>query len=339
MHNHTYLNIHTKTRGGFFFDENVEYTTRVHKFLYQYLEMLLASLYTVHFYISTLVTLKSSEIDDCKFQKIAMKPSLIILTTLVSCISATTFKCFVVELPGLLDCKILNKDMTISEINDSFEFDGDDEEFEDFTRLSIVETKLNGFPDSILKTFSKIKELVLSENELKQWRPEYLHGGDHVTILYIGYNPIEHLEANSFALAPNLEKIDFIHSHLADIDSNAFAGLPKLSTLRLHDNKIGRSLKSDTFSELAESLTTLNLGGNSIKEIPDGMLKNLKKLESLSLYLNNLKEVDGGVFPESLKKMIGLIQFKIINPPENLEYKIEEIETGSGPETSLKDEF
>lgn len=265
-----------------------------------------------------------------------MKLLLVLLATAVSCISAKTFKCFVIELPGLLDCKILNKDMRISEENETIKFDGDDDEFEDFTRLSIVETKLNGFPKEIFETFSEMKELVLSENELKQWSGEYLRGGEKLTYLYVAKNPIEHLEANSFDFAPNLEAIDFLFSDLADIDSNAFIGLPRLSTLRLHDNKIGRSLKSDTFSELAGSLTTLYLGGNKINEIPTGMLKKLEKLEIITLYLNELKEVNGNIFPQSLKQIAGLIQFEIVDPPENLIYEIESEETDQteGEETA-----
>lgn len=83
------------------------------------------------------------------------------------------------------------------------------------------------------------------------------------------------------------------------------------------------NLRDETFSELADSLTTLNLGGNRLQEIPENMLRNLKKLESVSLYLNRLTKVDGSVFPKSLKKIWGLIQFEIVNPPEDLEYEIE----------------
>lgn len=54
------------------------------------------------------------------------------------------------------------------------------------------------------------------------------------------------------------------------------------------------------------------------------MLKNLKNLETVSLYLNEIKEMDGKLFPDSLKKIDGLIQFPIINPPEKLDYTIEE---------------
>lgn len=251
---------------------------------------------------------------------------LILLFAVISFVNGRTLLCHVVGLEKQLDCKILSKDLRDMKEGETIEFDSDDEELEDFTRVSIVETKLNDIPGGIFETFPSLTEFVVSENELKEWKPQYLKGATTLKHLYVAYNPLTHLKANSFDEAPNLEIIEFIYNNLADIDANAFAGLPRLNELRFNNNKIGTSLKSETFSEVAESLTKLNLGSNEIAEIPEGMLRNLKNLQQLSLYLNKLKTVDGSVFPKSLKKFIGLIQFEIVNPPENLEYEIEKLE-------------
>lgn len=161
-----------------------------------------------------------------------MKLIVIFLICLISCSSASVYRCFVIELPGILDCKIVNKDMTSANHTGLVEFDGDDEEFEDFTRVSIVETKLDGFPGEILTTFYKAKELILSENELSHWKPGYLENGEKLNWLYVAKNPITHLMKDAFIGAPNLETIEFIFCHLTNIEPNTFNNLPKLTTLR-----------------------------------------------------------------------------------------------------------
>lgn len=244
--------------------------------------------------------------------------------TLNSIVNARTLKCYVMGMEKELDCKILSKDLRDLTENEVIEFDPDDEEFEDFTRLSFVETKMKDVPSGIFEPFSNLQEFILGENGLKEWKSEYLKGAKTLKYLYIAKNSFKHLKADSFVEAPNLEILEIVFNKLSDIDANAFTGLPKLYELRLNNNKIGQSLTSETFIEVGETLKTLFLGSNEIEEIPKNMLKNLKNLEQISLYLNKLKKVDGNIFPSSLKKIVGLIQFEIENPPKNLEYKIEE---------------
>lgn len=88
--------------------------------------------------------------------------------------------------------------MTLLKDSEIIEFDTDDENFEDFTRISIVETKIDKFPQGILSQFLNIKELVLSENGMSTWTSTYLQNGETLSYLYVAKNPIEHLTADSF---------------------------------------------------------------------------------------------------------------------------------------------
>jgi Leucine-rich repeat (LRR) protein len=74
----------------------------------------------------------------------------------------------------------------------------------------------------------------------------------------------------------------------------------------LHSNKIGSDLRIDTFSEIAETILQLNVADNEIEKLPEGFFKKMKKLEELTIYYNEkIKEVEGEIFPDSLKKIVG----------------------------------
>ena len=229
-----------------------------------------------------------------------MNISVLLSVLLFTCSSATTLKCWV---SFGLSCKILSQDLVgVTDVT----FDIGELEFEDFETVSFIETKLSDVPVGIFSVFTAAKEFVLSENSLKQWKLEYLKGADKLNYLHINENSIENLVSNSFSEAPNLEMIEIINSKLAKIAPNTFSGLNNLNELRLQENKIGPDLRSDTFSEIVQSLKKLNIADNEIEKIPQNLFKQLVNLEELTIYFNEqIKEVDGEIFPESLKKIVG----------------------------------
>lgn len=229
-----------------------------------------------------------------------MKISVFLAFLLFTCTTATSLKCWV---SFGLSCKILNQDLIgVSEVT----YDIGELEFEDFKSVSFIETKLSDVPVGTFSVFIEATEFVLSENDLKEWKPEYLKGADKLTALYIYKNSIENLAAKSFSEATNLEMIEIIQCKIATIAPNSFSGLNNLNELRLQENKIGLDLRSNTFSELSHSLKKLNIADNKIEKIPQNFFKNLEKLEELTIYYNEqIKEIDGEIFPESLKKIVG----------------------------------
>lgn len=231
-----------------------------------------------------------------------MKILLLVSILYFTCASAKHLKCWV---SYGLTCRVVNEDLTGVD-NVTFDVGELDEQIEDFKTISLVETKLNDVPSGIFSFFLEAKEFVLSENELKQWKSEYLKGAEKLTYLLVTENSIESLPTDAFVEAPKLECLELTRSKIAKIAPNAFAGLNYLSELRLFDNKFGPDLRSETFGEIVNTLVKLNLADNKIEKVPEGFFKKMTKLEELTIYYNEkIKEIDGEIFPESLKKIIG----------------------------------
>jgi Leucine-rich repeat (LRR) protein len=230
-----------------------------------------------------------------------MKVSVLLLILFLTCASAKNLKCWISH--GL-SCKVLNEDLRDFNV---VTFDIGELEVEDFEGISLIETKINDVPSGIFSFFVEAKEFVLSENELKEWKPEYLKGADKLTHLLITQNLITNLPADAFTEAPNLERIELSNNRIAKISPNAFAGLNRLTDLRINSNQIGADLRVDTFSEIAKTLIKLNIADNKIETIPEGLFKKMEKLEELTIYYNEkIKEIDGKeVLPGSLKKIVG----------------------------------
>jgi hypothetical protein len=130
-----------------------------------------------------------------------MKSYVFLSVLLFTCASAKNLKCWV---SYGLTCKVLNEDVTSVE---SVTFDIGELEAEDFETISLVETKVNDVPSGIFSFFVEAKEFVLSENELKQWKSEYLKGADKLRVLMVLENSIKSLPVNAFMEAPNLGKL------------------------------------------------------------------------------------------------------------------------------------
>lgn len=219
-----------------------------------------------------------------------------------TCATAKHLKCWV---SFGLTCKVVNQDLTDVD-NVTFDVGELDEQIDEFMTVSLVETKLKDVPNGIFSFFTEAKEFVLSENELKQWKPEYLKGATKLTYLLVTQNSLENLPANAFVESPNLQLLELTENKIATIAPGAFSGLNHLTELRLNVNQFGPDLRTDTLSEVADTLTILNLADNKLEKIPEGFFKKLSKLQELTIYYNEkIKEVEGDIFPESLKKIIG----------------------------------
>lgn len=69
----------------------------------------------------------------------------------------------------------------------------------------------------------------------------------------------------------------------------------QVTKLVLADNRLGETLKKDTFYDL-DRLTYLDLSSNRIKDIPDGVFRNLFRLVALNLKDNLIRRIGNGSF-------------------------------------------
>ncbi|CAG0906032.1 unnamed protein product, partial [Darwinula stevensoni] len=86
----------------------------------------------------------------------------------------------------------------------------------------------------------------------------------------------------------HLEEARLGFNRIAELDSDAFVGLPRLEALDLSGNRLGR-LRRGTFRDLP-SLRTLNLCCNRIESVPDDAFHHLPSLAYLDLSRNRIGE-------------------------------------------------
>ena len=65
------------------------------------------------------------------------------------------------------------------------------------------------------------------------------------------------------------------------------------------DNRISE-LRRDDFANLGSSLKTLDLSGNSLSSVPEGIFWNLQRLETLDLSRNNIIQIHSMAFEKGV---------------------------------------
>lgn len=113
----------------------------------------------------------------------------------------------------------------------------------------------------------------------------------HKTHFVLG-NDISLLLPQSFSgLEGSLETLELADNSLTHLPSDAFTGLPHLSTIDLSGNNL-RQIDPSVFRDGMDGLTNLILADNMLKSIPYQALAPLRKLSMLDLSYNLIDEVE-----------------------------------------------
>lgn len=142
----------------------------------------------------------------------------------------------------------------------------------------------NFIPNAIYTSFPEVTALIVkNENsvaKLKELKPSFFTNATKLTYLYIIYNSIPKLNADSFGDAVNLEYVDLQENEIEFVHKNTFSKVGKLRCVDLHNNKI-KQIQIGAFT--SESLPVLyandlynNVCINDTFTKKNNTLKNLK---------------------------------------------------------------
>ncbi|XP_066588676.1 protein toll-like [Prorops nasuta] len=159
--------------------------------------------------------------------------------------------------------------------------------FQSFSNVS------NTLRRSHLKKLAKLKQLILSSNNIMNLTHDLLMDLPELQWLDLRDNSVKNLPANLFDQTSQLEVLELGNNLIDSIEPGAFQHLGRLRFLNLWKNQL-HDIETNTFSQLT-SLHSLDLNNNNLSALPNDIFLGLENLLTLSLYGNNFTS-----FPQDL---------------------------------------
>lgn len=165
---------------------------------------------------------------------------------------------------------------------------------EHMTHLTLSISNLTTIPADTFELFPNLETLIV-RTDLRTLTKEQLRNATKLAVLNLGFNnALATIESHLFEHVPTLEFIDFAYNQIAEIEEDAFAGLPKAKVLYLDANLI-ETLANHTFAG-APNLQALHLSQNVIGDIEDTALHGLGQLKRLMLNRNRIERLQRTIF-------------------------------------------
>ncbi|XP_074025539.1 uncharacterized protein [Leptinotarsa decemlineata] len=194
--------------------------------------------------------------------------------------------------------------------------------FKNAVNLKVVYIEQSRIQRLLEGTFEglELEMIIIDYNGIEKIDPGSFHNLRLLEILSLVGNRLKTIPKGVFKDLPRLSFLDLSMNEISLIDDLALENLPKLDNLRLDSNKL------ETFSvhksvSYPGQLESLSLYNNSLSSVTEYMLQNLSRLKYLNFHMNkisviearafeqttqlkdlrlsynNLREVDGTIFP------------------------------------------
>jgi len=156
------------------------------------------------------------------------------------------------------------------------------------THLYLANNQLTSLPEGLFENCLKVVDL--SRNKLIKLETSTFQTWVKLEELDLSDNNIERADySNVYAFNKNLRKLNINEISLTSLNSQSFNGL-NLTELYIEECQI-----MDLFNGL-DNLTGLDLSGNKILSLPDGIFQNLINLKYLNLSDNQISELPNNLF-------------------------------------------
>ena len=143
--------------------------------------------------------------------------------------------------------------------------------------------------ESYLETLDDIKELNLSNNNIKSLPANLFWNWNKLTRLNLSNNQIEEIDLETFSRVPNLEYLDLSNNKIKNLDT-VLKDLSSLKYIKLDHNQI-TNLTTDSFLQNSK-LEVITLGYNRVESIEIWSFEMQKNLIELHLNQNCIKKLE-----------------------------------------------
>lgn len=164
------------------------------------------------------------------------------------------------------------------------------------TNNLITESNANTF-----KICSKMEELWLQDNKLKNIDELTFSGLANLKVLYLFNNDIEFFQSDTFKPLVNLEQLWLNNIKILFLNPKWFDGLEKVSGLSLFGNQIS-SLKSNTFKSL-NGLERIDFDYDAIERLSGNLFTKNIVIKEISLRFNKIQAIERNFFKKILKTL------------------------------------
>lgn len=142
----------------------------------------------------------------------------------------------------------------------------------------------------------KIVHLYIHDCKLKSLGPNSVSSqGNTLSHLVLSKNLLTEVPTKALKFLKNLDHLNLNDNELTALRASAFVGLSKVTRLSLYNNKISH-IEGQAFDGLKKDMVRLNLGKNSLQNVPKASLSGLAYLEMLELSENHITTIEPGDF-------------------------------------------
>lgn len=182
----------------------------------------------------------------------------------------------------------------------------------DLQELSLDGNQLTALPDSVFSPLSGLKILQLQNNRLTTIGRHLLDGLASLTVLDLSGNQISYVHLEAWAPVPKLSTLK-LHNNVMDgiLNSTRLGGLDQLEELRLDGNWISE-VTPDAFG-LLQNLRRLNIARNRIPALPGSAFSANTLLEDVDASENEIGGLEADVFNETKRLTTLLLHGNRIN--------------------------
>ena len=153
--------------------------------------------------------------------------------------------------------------------------------------LDMSQNKLQVLPPKVFYGLSYLRSLDLAENELSTLSDDVFHGLSSLRSLRLEGNRLRSLGGRTFYWLYSLRELNLEQNQLTDLDEDSFDGYVAYEYI---DNGYYG------YQSLKRNLLELNLGGNRLTALPDGLFNGFRKLRTLQLQSNQLERLPPKLF-------------------------------------------
>lgn len=166
--------------------------------------------------------------------------------------------------------------------------------------LNIQSGIMREIPRYMGQYFPGLQSLYISKTEIEKITPEYFLNLDNLTSLNLNNNYIGMIKSGAFKHAKNLTTLILNSNRIKKISTKALHGLTKLSIVNLKGNDL-KYVKPGTFNitqstKDTATFTEINLAGNRIKKLPNGLFAGVRAVKILNLQNNFINQIEEEAF-------------------------------------------